>query len=209
MRNEGIAGVVRGRPVRTTIPGPETERPLDLVKRVFAADAPNRTVGGGHHLCEDSQRLRVRRVRDRRVLAPNCRLVRLPDPPDYLALKTLEHAIAERGADNELVHHSDRGVQYLSIRYTQRLADAGIQASVGSVGSSYDNALAETINGLFKTELIRREGPWRNAEDVELATLAWVHWFNHHRLLEPLGYVPPAEFESAFYEHQVAQEEAA
>ena len=126
-----------------------------------------------------------------------------------LALEALEQAIAERGAATELVHHSDRGVQYLSIRYTQRLADVGIQASVGSVGSSYDNALAETINGLFKTELIRREGPWRNAEDVELATLAWVHWFNHHRLLEPLGYVPPAEFESAFYEHQVAQEEAA
>ena len=100
----------------------------------------------------------------------------------------------------DLIHHSDRGVQYLSIRYTDRLAEVGIAPSVGSVGDSYDNALAETINGLFKTEVIRQQGPWRNIEDVEFATLTWVDWFNHRRLLEPIGNVPPAELETAYYE---------
>ncbi|MDP6607308.1 MAG: integrase core domain-containing protein, partial [Dehalococcoidia bacterium] len=101
--------------------------------------------------------------------------------------------------DDGLVHHSDRGVQYLSIRYTERLAEAGIEGSVGSVGDSYDNALAETINGLFKTEVIWNRGPWRTAEDVEFATLEWVDWFNNRRLLGPLGFVPPAEFEADYY----------
>ena len=100
------------------------------------------------------------------------------------------------------MHHSDRGVQYLSIRYTERLAEAGIERSVGSVGDSYDNALAETVIGLFKTEVIRRRGPWRNIDDVEFATLEWVDWFNNRRLLEPLGYVPPAEYEAAYYRGQ-------
>ena len=100
------------------------------------------------------------------------------------------------------MHHSDRGLQYLSVRYTERLADAGIERSVGSVGNSYDNALAETINGLYKTEVIRRRGPWRNIDDVEFATLRCVHWFNHKRLLEPLGYVPPMEFEKKYYDHE-------
>jgi putative transposase len=93
-----------------------------------------------------------------------------------------------------LVHHSDRGVQYLSMRYTQRLADAGVAPSVGSRGDSYDNALAESVIGLYKTELIRRRGPWKSLEDVEFATLTWVDWFNTRRLLEPIGYVPPAEY---------------
>jgi putative transposase len=117
-----------------------------------------------------------------------------------LALDALEQAICERqeGIDDRLVHHSDRGVQYLSIRYTERLLEAGIEPSVGSRGDSYDNALAESVIGLFKTELIRRRGPWRGFDDVEFATLEWVWWFNHQRLLEPLGYVPPAEFEEAF-----------
>jgi transposase InsO family protein len=97
------------------------------------------------------------------------------------------------------VHHSDRGVQYLSIRYTERLAEAGIEPSVGSKGDSYDNALAECVIGLFKTEVIRRGGPWRGHEDVEFATLKWVWWFNHHRLLEPIGYIPPAEYEEIYY----------
>ena len=119
-----------------------------------------------------------------------------------LALDALEQALHARPRCGELVHHSDRGSQYLSIRYTERLAQAGIEPSVGSVGDSYDNALAETIIGLYKTELIRRGGPWRHVEAVELATLSWVHWFNHGRLLEPLGYVPPAEFEAAYYERQ-------
>jgi putative transposase len=116
-----------------------------------------------------------------------------------LALDALEQAIHDRlpaGAD-ELIHHSDRGVQYVSIRYTERLAEAGIEPSVGTVGDSYDNSLAESVIGLFKTEVIRRRGPWRCIDDVEFAVLEWVDWFNHRRLLEPLGHVPPAEYEDA------------
>ena len=123
-----------------------------------------------------------------------------------LALDALEQAICERSVgDDPLVHHSDRGVQYLSIRYTERLAEAGIEPSVGSRGDSFDNALAETVIGLFKTEEIHRRGPWRGLEDVELATLEWVWWFNERRLLEPLGYLPPAEYEDAFYRRQESQ----
>ncbi len=117
-----------------------------------------------------------------------------------LALDALEQAIWARSGDLEgLVHHSDRGSQYLSIRYTERLAEAGIEPSVGSVGDSYDNALAETIIGLYKTELIRRRGPWKGLDDVEYATLEWVDWFNHRRLLEPIGHLPPAEYETNHY----------
>ncbi len=116
-----------------------------------------------------------------------------------LALDALEQALYDRETDGRLVHHSDRGVQYLSIRYTERLADAGIEPSVGSRGDSYDNALAETIIGLFKAEVIHRDGPWRGLEDVEFATLAWVAWFNTQRLMEPLGYLPPAEYEEQFH----------
>ena len=119
-----------------------------------------------------------------------------------LALDALEQALYERTVRQQdgLVHHSDRGVQYVSIRYTERLADAGIEPSVGSVGDSYDNALAETIIGLYKTEVIRRRGPWPNVEAVEFATLEWVDWFNNRRLLEPIGDVPPAEKEAAYYQ---------
>ena len=119
-----------------------------------------------------------------------------------IALDALEQALYNRGVNQKtgLVHHSDRGVQYLSIRYADRLSEVGISPSVGSVGDSYDNALAETINGLYKTAVIRSRGPWRNIEDVEFATLTWVDWFNHRRLLEPIGNVPPAEFEAAYYE---------
>ena len=119
-----------------------------------------------------------------------------------LALDALEQALHARPDAHGLVHHRDRGTQYTSIRYTERLAAAGIERSVGSVGDSYDNALAETINGLYKTEVIWRRGPWRNVDDVEYATLVWVDWFNNRRLLEPLGYVPPAEFEAAYYRQQ-------
>ena len=117
-----------------------------------------------------------------------------------MALDALEQALWERDHEQheELVHHSDRGTQYLSIRYTQRLAEAGIESSVGSRGDSYDNALAETIIGLYKTEVIRRRGPWRDIEAVEYATLEWVDWFNHRRLLEPIGNIPPAELEQAY-----------
>ncbi len=116
-------------------------------------------------------------------------------------LDALEQALYDRRPvrQGRLVHHSDRGVQYVSIRYTERLGEAGIEPSVGSVGDSYDNALAETINGLFKAEVIHRRGPWRNAEAVEFATLEWVDWFNYRRLLEPIGNIPPAEAEAAYY----------
>ena len=117
-------------------------------------------------------------------------------------LDALEQAIYERCGQgtNDLIHHSDRGTQYLSMRYTDRLAETGIAPSVGSRGDSYDNALAESVIGLFKTEVIRRKGPWRHLEAVEFATLEWVDLFNHHRLLEPIGYVPPAEHEARDYE---------
>ena len=119
-----------------------------------------------------------------------------------LALDALEQALHARRDLNQLVHHNDRGVQYVSIRYTERLAEAGIEPSVGSVGDSYDNALAETIFGLYKTEVIRRNGPWRNIEEVEFATLEWVDWFNNRRLLGPIGNIPPVEFEALYYERQ-------
>jgi transposase InsO family protein len=121
-------------------------------------------------------------------------------------LDALEQALYDRpgfGAGS-LVHHSDRGVQYLSIRYSERLAEAGINPSVGSIGDSYDNAMAESIIGLYKTEVIRRKGPWKNAEDVEFETLKWVDWFDNRRLLEPIGYIPPAEYEEMYYQAQAA-----
>jgi len=120
-----------------------------------------------------------------------------------LALDALEQALYARRAPAGLVHHSDRGVQYLSIKYTERLAEAGIEPSVGSVGDAYDNALAETIIGLYKTEVIEPLRPWRNAIAVELETLSWVEWFNNRRLLGPIGNIPPAEFE-AMYDQQAA-----
>ena len=115
-----------------------------------------------------------------------------------LVLDALEQALYARTGTQGLIHHSDRGSQYLSIRYTERLADTGIVSSVGSVGDSYDNALAETIIGLFKTEVIRSRGPWKNMDEVEYATLEWVDWFNNRRLLKPIGDIPPAEFEQAY-----------
>jgi len=126
-----------------------------------------------------------------------------------LVLDALEQALYSRTGTEGLVHHSDRGTQYLSIRYTERLIEAGIQSSVGSVGDSYDNALAETIIGLYKTEVIRCGGPWRDIDDVEYATLQWVDWFNNRRLLEPIGHIPPAEYEQAYYQLQTGQAVAA
>ena len=118
-----------------------------------------------------------------------------------IALDALEQALWSRSDTNGLIHHSDRGVQYLSIRYTERLAEAGIESSVGSIGDSYDNALAESVIGLYKTEVIRREGPWKGLDDVEFATLDWVCWYNDKRLLEPIGDIPPAEFEQMYYQN--------
>ena len=201
----GLRGAVRGRSVRTTIPEPAAERPADLVQRNFRADRPNQLwVADLTYVATWRGFAYVAFVIDvfsRRIVGWRASSSLRSD----LALDALEQALYDRDTDEELVHHSDRGVQYLSIRYTERLAEAGIESSVGSRGDSYDNALAESVIGLFKTEVIRRRGPWRSLEDVEFATLEWVAWFNSHRLLEPLGYLPPAEYEEQFHRTHAAQ----
>ena len=195
----GLQGVRRGKPRRTTTPDTSAARPADLVKRDFSATRPNQLwVADLTYVATWSGFVYVALVIDAfsRFLVgwQASRSLRTD-----LALDALEMAIWRRQAQLEgLVHHSDRGSQYLSIRYTERLAEAGAVTSVGSRGDSYDNALAETIIGLYKTELVRRRGPWKGIDDLEYATLEWVDWFNHRRLLEPIGYVPPAEFEAAF-----------
>ena len=205
MRASGLAGVGRGRRTRTTVAAPVADRPQDLVQRHFHADRPNALwVSDFTYVATWRGFVYVAFVIDvfsRRIVGWRASTSLRSD----LALDALEQALYDRETDAPLVHHSDRGVQYLSIRYTERLADAGIEPSVGSRGDSYDNALAETIIGLFKTEVIHPRGPWRNFDDVEYATLEWVSWFNTARLLEPLGYVPPAEFE-AQYQARVSAE---
>jgi transposase InsO family protein len=200
MQRMGLQGVVRGRKIKTTIPEELADRPADLVKRSFVAERPNQLwVADLTYVATWSGFVYVAFVTDvfsRRIVGWRVSRSLRSD----LALDALEQALHARQDLESLIHHSDRGVQYLSIRYTERLAEAGIEASVGSKGDSYDNALAETINGLYKAELIRRHGPWRSLEEVELATLEWVDWFNHRRLLEPIGNVPPAEFEMMYYE---------
>lgn len=205
MRQMGLRGVVRGRKFKTTIPCLSVERPADLVKRVFAANRPNALwVADLTYVATWKGFVYVAFVIDvfsRSIVGWRaCASLRTD-----LALDALEQALHARPATGNLIHHSDRGVQYLSIRYTERLAEAGIEPSVGSVGESYDNALAESVIGLYKTEVIRRRGPWRSLEAVEFATLEWVDWFNNRRLLEPIGNVPPAEFEKVYYRDQVAQ----
>ena len=202
MGKMGLEGAVRGKSFKTTtIPGDESSRPLDLVDRDFQASRPNELwVSDLTYVATWRGFVYVAFVIDafaRRIVGWRVSTSLRSD----LALDALEQAICEREDDQEgrLVHHSDHGGQYLSIRYTERLAEAGIEPSVGSVGDSYDNALAESVIGLFKTEVIRRRGPWRTVEDVEFATLEWVWWFNYHRLLEPIGYLPPAEYEEMYY----------
>lgn len=201
MREMGLGGAVRGRRLKTTVPADAADRPLDLVERDFSAERPNRLwVSDLTYVATWRGFVYVAFVIDafsRRIVGWRVSNSLKSD----LALDALEQAIWEReeAEGSRLVHHSDRGVQYLSIRYTERLAEAGIEPSVGSKGDSYDNALAESVIGLFKTEVIRQRGPWRRLEDVEFAVLEWVWWFNEHRLLEPLGYLPPAEYEEAFY----------
>jgi putative transposase len=202
MGHLGLQGATRGRRFKTTtVAGEEAVRPLDLVGREFQVSRPNELwVSDLTYVATWRGFAYVAFVIDafsRRIVGWRASSSLRSD----LALDALEQAICEREDDREdrLVHHSDRGVQYLSIRYTERLAEAGIEPSVGSRGDSYDNALAESVIGLFKTEVIRRRGPWRSLEDVELATLEWVWWFNYHRLLEPIGYVPPVEHEEAYY----------
>jgi putative transposase len=199
MRELGLAGVRRGKPRRTTTPDAAAARPADLVDRDFAAQRPNQLwVADLTYVSTWSGFVYVAFVIDafsRFIVGWQTSWSLRTD----LALDALEMAIWRRQAQLDgLVHHSDRGSQYLSIRYTERLAEAGAVTSVGSRGDSYDNALAETIIGLYKTELVRQRGPWRAIDDLEYATLEWVDWFNHRRLLEPIGYVPPAEFEAAF-----------
>ncbi len=200
MREMGLEGVRRGKTRRTTIPDDAASRPEDLVKRNFAATRPNQLwVADLTYVPTWSGFVYVAFVIDaysRFIVGWQASRSLRTD----LALDALEMAIWSRRGDLEgLVHHSDRGSQYLSIVYTDRLAEAGIAGSVGSVGDAYDNALAETVNGLYKTEVIRHRGPWKGWDDVEFATLEWVDWFNHRRLLEPIGDVPPAEFEAAYY----------
>jgi transposase InsO family protein len=211
MKELGLEGAVRGKAFKTTtIPGEESSRPLDLVDRNFQVSRPNELwVSDLTYVATWRGFVYVAFVIDafaRRIVGWRVSTSLRSD----LALDALEQAIWEREDDQEghLIHHSDHGVQYLSIRYTERLAEAGIEPSVGSVGDSYDNALAESIIGLYKTEVIRRLGPWKNVEDVELATLEWVWWFNYHRLFGPIGQVPPAEYEEAYYQSQKESIEA-
>jgi putative transposase len=212
MRQAGLRGAVRGRKFRvTTCPDTAAPRPPDLVTRRFAAVRPNElwvadltyvATGRGFAYVAFVIDVFARRIVGWRVSS---------SLRSDLALDALEQALYERQLDGHerLIHHSDRGTQYLSIRYTERLAEAGIERSVGSTGDSYDNALAESVIGLYKTEVIRRRGPWKGIDEVEFATLEWVAWYNTRRLLEPLGYVPPDEFERVYYTRQTASAELA
>ena len=201
MRTMGLQGVVRGKTMRTTISNAAAPCPLDRVNRQFKAPRPNALwVSDFTYVATWAGFVYVAFVIDafaRRIVG--WRVSRTADA--LFVLDALEQALHERRPirGGGLVHHSDRGVQYLSIKYTERLAEAGIEPSVGSIGDSYDNALAETINGLYKAEVIHRRPPWRSFEAVEFATLEWVDWFNNRRLLEPIGNLPPAEAEAAYY----------
>jgi transposase InsO family protein len=210
MRRLGLRGVVRGKVVRTTVSDRKAPCPLDRVNRQFRAERPNQLwVSDFTYVSTWQGWLYVAFVIDvfaRRIVGWR---VSRSMHTDFV-LDALEQALYARQPerDRSLIHHSDRGSQYVSIRYSERLAEAGIEPSVGSKGDSYDNALAETINGLYKAELIHRRAPWKTREAVELATLEWVAWFNHHRLLEPIGYIPPAEAEANYY-RQLASQAAA
>ena len=202
MNKLDIQGVVRGRRIKTTLPADLADRPLDLVKRDFRATRPNALwVADLTYVATWRGFVYVAFIIDafaRRIVGWRVSTSLRTD----IALDALEQALHERqiGHTDALVHHSDRGVQYVAIRYAQRLDEAGISPSVGSVGDSYDNALAETIHGLYKTEVIRHQGPWKSIESVEFATLEWVEWFNNRHLMEPIGNVPPAELETEYYE---------
>jgi transposase InsO family protein len=204
MRRMGLQGIQRGKTVRTTIPDTSVPCPLDKVNRQFKAEHPNQLwVSDFTHVSTWQGWLYVAFVID--VFARRIVGWRVSSSMQTgFVLDALEQALYARQPklSDGLIHHSDRGSQYVSIRYTERLAEAGIEPSVGSRGDSYDNALAETINGLYKAELIRRRAPWKTKAAVELATLEWVSWFNHQRLLEPIGYIPPAEAEEDYYRQQ-------
>jgi putative transposase len=207
MREMGLAGAVRGRAWTTTTEStPNAERPTDLVDRHFTATRPNQLwVADFTYVATWRSFVYVAFVIDvfaRRIVGWRVSASLRAD----FVLDALDQAIYERCGEEvgDLIHHSDRGSQYLAMRYTERLADAGIEPSIGSRGDAYDNALAESVIGLFKTEVIRLKGPWRHLEAVEFATLEWVDWFNHRRLLEPIGYLPPAEYEARYHEQTPA-----
>jgi len=201
MNQMGLAGTVRGKAVKTTVSDRASPCPLDRVNRQFRAPRPNVLWVSDFTYVSTWQGFAyvafIIDVFARRIVG--WRVSRTAQAG--FVLDALEQALHQRRPlrQDGLVHHSDRGSQYLAIRYSERLTEAGIEASVGSVGDSYDNALAETINGLYKAELIRRRGPWRSHDQLELATLEWVDWFNHRRLLEPIGNIPPAEAEARYY----------
>jgi len=209
MRGLGLRGVMRGKVVRTTISDSKAPCPLDKVNRHFKAERPNQLWVSDFTYVSTWQGWQyvafVIDVFARRIVGWRVSSSMRTD----FVLDALEQALYARQPerDHSLVIHSDRGSQYVSIRYTERLAEAGVEPSVGSKGDSYDNALAETINGLYKAELIHRRAPWKTKESLELATLEWVSWFNHHRLLESNGYIPPAEAEANYY-RQLAEQAA-
>jgi putative transposase len=209
MKRRGLWGVVRGRTTRTTIPAEQAARPGDLVNRQFTATRPNELwVADLTYVATWAGFVYTAFVIDvyaRRIVGWRVSNSLRTD----LALDALEQALYSRTGTDGVIHHSDRGTQYLSIRYTDRLSEAGLESSVGTVGDSYDNALAETIIGLYKTEVIRRQGPWPNLDAVEYATLEWVDWFNHRRLLGPIGDIPPAEYEQAYHRLNDSQAMAA
>jgi putative transposase len=207
MRRLSLRGVRRGKVVRTTIGDPHAQCPLDRVNRQFKADRPNQLWVSDFTYVSTWQGWQyvafVIDVYARRIVGWRQSSSMRTD----FVLDALEQALYDRQPErtDALIHHSDRGSQYVPIRYSERLAEAGIEPSVGSRGDSYDNALAETINGLYKAELIHRRAPWKTKESLELATLEWVSWFNHHRLLEPIGYIPPAEAEENYYRQLTSQ----
>ena len=204
MREMGLRGVVRGRTPRTTRSEAKAWRPADLVQRNFTAERPDHLwVADLTYVATKSGSVYVAFLTDafsRRIVGWRVSSSLHSD----LAVDALEQAIRARPDLRGLIHHSDRGVQYLSVRYTNRLAEQGMKSSVGSRGDSYDNALAETINGLYKAEAIHRLGPWRSLKEVEWATLEWVHWYNHRRLHGSIGYVAPAVFEARYKQQQRA-----
>ena len=205
MKTLGLQGVVRGKRWKTTVADDLAARPVDHVRRQFAAEQPNRLwVADFTYVSTWSGVVFTAFVTDvfsRMIVGWR---VSRNMKADFV-LDALEQALHARKGLDGLIHHSDRGSQYLSIRYTERLAEEGLVASVGSVGDSYDNALAETIIGLYKTELIEQQRPWKGYEQVEYSTFKWVDWFNNRRLMEPLGDVPPAEYEQQYYDAHTGQ----
>jgi putative transposase len=207
MRRLGLRGVRRGKVVRTTTPDANAPCPLDRVNRQFKAERPNQLWVSDFTYVSTWQGWQyvafVIDVYARRIVGWRQSSSMRTD----FVLDALEQALYDRQPERSdaLIHHSDRGSQYVSIRYSERLSEAGVEPSVGSRGDSYDNALAETINGLYKAESIHRRAPWKTKESLEIATLEWVSWFNHHRLLEPIGYIPPAEAEDNYYRQLASQ----